>query len=258
MNQGIWAAPVAKTAGLLARTIRQTGKSDTKVEKLAHESAAYLERSFRATNAQVNGFLVHNYSQINECFLSQREIAHIANELQRHFNFTDVRGIEESSNRTHRYSLKGTLLNAVCVSIVVSSFRGVPHDSNSTVLVIRARSSADNLYNLNTTLTSVAQAVASIRAMPQLSSYISGQIPEKLVGEKAKGMISAALWAVHAKTVEGIESHFMTSVSAYSSKGPMCILTNNRKMNLQVAVHYDEYHQRSNILVGTPIIVDSY
>jgi len=228
------------------------------VEKAACEQATYLERSFRATNAQINGFLIHNYSQIANSFLSQRELENVVDDIRKWLNLSDITQIAAEDNSARRYNLTGRLANGVSVSVVLSSFKHMAQGSNTTVLVIRAKSCADNLTNLKSTLIMIAQAVSSIGAIPQLQSYISGKISEKLVGVKSHGLISAALWAVHAKSIERMESHLTTSVSAYARKGPISILTNHQKMNLQVAVHYDEYHERTNVLVGIPIIVDPY
>ncbi|MBX5437739.1 MAG: YwmB family TATA-box binding protein [Alicyclobacillaceae bacterium] len=93
---------------------------------------------------------------------------------------------------------------------------------------------------------------------PQLSACVEGSLSARLVGARQPYMIRRAFEAVHASRVEGVQSGVETSVSGYTPLAPMYILSNGRRMNLQVAVHFDRYHQRTDVLVGTPIILATY
>ncbi|MCL6627219.1 MAG: YwmB family TATA-box binding protein, partial [Alicyclobacillus shizuokensis] len=113
--------------------------------------------------------------------------------------------------------------------------------------------------------TDLAQLLARLRetaestgGKAQISACIEGSLSARLIGAQQRQVIQQAYEAVHAARVEGVQSDLETSVSGYTPLAPTYILTDGRRMNLQVAVHYDAYHRRTDVLVGTPIILSTY
>jgi hypothetical protein len=100
--------------------------------------------------------------------------------------------------------------------------------------------------------------VAAVEGTPQMSAYLTGFIPTEVSESTANKLAAQALAAVDATTVEALRTSLETSVSGYSENAPTYILTNGRRMNVQVAVHQDSYRHGTDVYIGTPIITTTY
>lgn len=238
--------------------VKQSSRSSTG----AHDStssveADYVERSFGAMHAQVAGYLIHNRSQLNEKFLSETDLQEIAREIKQELGLRNAKLLSNSGKYQNYLQLSGEWPDATDVTVTLSSF----HDDtepDSTILSIRVHSQAGQLQNFGHDVSRVKQAVTNLQSTPQISACIEGFTSARMVGVQTDNLISQAFSVVHADVIEGVKSDLLSSISGYSSEAPGYILTNGRKMNLQVAVHYDAYHHRTNVLVGTPIITETY
>lgn len=224
---------------------------------MAGQEAVFVEKCFRSMNAEVNGFLIHNYSEINHLYMSSSGLSDIAHVLKNDLHLVHIQVHCDSELGTNVYKILGRV-GTLQVSICLTSFCNLSTNSASTILVVRAKDTGEHMENFMPATYLITNAVSSINATHQLSAQITGYLPRKIVGREAASVISESLSSVSAKQVEGMKTHLLTSISAYSRKGPRCIFTNDQKMNLQVAVHYDDYNRQTNVIVGTPIILDSY
>ncbi len=51
----------------------------------------YIETSFAATNANVDGYLIHNWCQFNDNFMSERELRQAADKLKQDLDIQDAK-----------------------------------------------------------------------------------------------------------------------------------------------------------------------
>lgn len=82
----------------------------------------------------------------------------------------------------------------------------------------------------------------------------NGKLEEEEMGKKTR----IALNAVKAKKIEGIATEEMSSISAFSSQLDDYVLSNDKKVNLQVALRYSSYDDKTYIWIGTPLIPIEY
>jgi len=143
------------------------------------------------------------------------------------------------------------------VQLYLSSFHhtGTP---DSTVLVIRAQNSSGSLQQLTPEMNTLSKVLDRQYIIPVLSAYISGSLPNQLTQAETNTLIQQTLQSMQATRVEGLQTVHETSISAFSPEGSYYLVTADKKMNLQVAVHYDSVHGQKNVIVGSPIIIDPY
>lgn len=93
---------------------------------------------------------------------------------------------------------------------------------------------------------------------PEISSCIIGVYEGKLTENEMHTKISDALNAVSAKQVEGLATEEVNSISAFSGNINNFILSNNKKVNMQVAMRYSSYDNKTYIWIGSPLIHVEY
>jgi hypothetical protein len=239
-----------------------TGNSSTLDEPTDKNSTPftevnYLETSFTATNANVDGYLIHNWSQLNDNFMSERELRQAADKLKQDLHIQGAKWMTHADASENFEEVYGSWSDNTDISVTLSSMR-YSSTQSTTVLVVHAHHAGKGFVRLASEVAMVRKAVTNSGCAPQISTCIEGFTNARMMGVQVDGLVTRAFSAVGAHRVEGVKSDLVTSISGYSSKAPGYIQTNGQKMNLQVAVHYDAYHHRTNVLVGTPIITETY
>lgn len=227
----------------------------------------YLSASFDSTGATETGYLLHNWSTVNQQFDNLQQLEQIGSQIGEEMDIPNAKVTTRIDANEVFYEMDANWTNQTSLQIVLTSFApsssagtvgGAPMVAGSTVLVISATSTSLDRQPLAQQYDLMEQAVTNVNAMPQMSACLEGHRDDKIVGVQAKALAMQAMQVVDAAPVEGLNTADETSESGYSSQGLTYILTNDNRMNLQVAVHYDTYDKRTNVLVGTPIITTTY
>jgi len=224
--------------------------------------ATFTERAFAATGAQMSGYAIHDWSQLSYQFESVRQIGEIVDKLGQELGIQMEKKIQNNiagdghSGQTFS-EVYGTWADSTNISVTVSSFR-FRTGQEETILVISVTSNGHNLTDYQGDVVRIQKALTSIGASQQISACIEGSRGDMMSGGQAQLLIKHAFESVGATSVEGVQTSELSSVSGYSAESPQYILTRGRKMNIQIGIHNDTVHQRTNIVVGTPIITVTY
>lgn len=92
----------------------------------------------------------------------------------------------------------------------------------------------------------------------QVNLNISGQKNKILTKEEQKNMVKDLLKQLKATKKEVFETNDNYSVYGYSSLISNYIVSNDKKVNLDIAFSYDEKENKTNIYIATPIITVDY
>jgi hypothetical protein len=238
-----------------------TGRGQTAAAAHAAEAqAAFLETSFRATHAQLQGFEVHMWSPVSDSPVTMSTLTTEIDQLQAELRLSEVHKQAASAGGERLMRLTGSWPDGTQVTVTLSSF-DAPMPGPRTLLVVHAENHQGSLNGFGEDLARVHELAAHYSAdagAPEISACLKGFLNDRIVGVHADRLIAAAFQAVSATPVEGVETATLISQSGYSARQSTYIVTNGHKMNLQAAVHPDSYHHCTNVLVGTPIITSTY
>lgn len=223
----------------------------------AQKTAQLLEKSFGATHAKVAGYEIDNWSQLTTAHQTMSDLARQASKFMQEFPVQQAKTYKYAVTNELYYEVTGIGPHHTHVTATLSSFH-YPNNTNTAVFTVRVDGQTTNLTHFEPVLQQLDAALTSLNLLPQISACVEGTTGAKIIGDSANQVVNEAFHAVGAKRVEGMQTNLETSISGYSPESSTVILTNGHKMNLQVAVHYDAVNQRTNILVGTPIITVTY
>lgn len=92
----------------------------------------------------------------------------------------------------------------------------------------------------------------------QLSYYLSGQLADKKDRQEMEEMAKKALAAVRGTIVEGMQDEQLVSYTAYTPLVARYMTIDGDRFNVNVAVRYDDYLQKTVVWAGFPLIHDPY
>lgn len=91
-----------------------------------------------------------------------------------------------------------------------------------------------------------------------INTCISGEYEGRLSDEQMDNIGGIVLRAADAQRVEGMKDGNTLSISAYSSRISGAIKSGNKKINLNVAMRYSPYMDKTCIWLATPVILKEY
>ena len=140
------------------------------------------------------------------------------------------------------------------ISAVNSKLKGEMDGSYITVSVV------DNsaVAGLEDTRKSVLGILRKYRIQSKVNSCITGSFDGMLDNNRLNVICSIIFKAVEARKVEGMRDDNLISVSAYSPSFRDSVEINGNKVNLNFAVRYNSFENKTYIWLATPVITTEY
>ncbi|RKD31537.1 YwmB family TATA-box binding protein [Thermohalobacter berrensis] len=143
------------------------------------------------------------------------------------------------------------------ITIILSSYKDVYGNAEETDLVIDVIENK-NASKIERVINRVKEVFKNFNTKPQITTCITGTFKGKLKEKDIYKKITRALQSVDAKKVEGLTDPSVISISAYSPYLKNYIYTGNKKMNINLAVRYNQYEDKTYIWLANPIITIGY
>ncbi|MGE5632600.1 MAG: YwmB family TATA-box binding protein [Caulobacteraceae bacterium] len=221
---------------------------------LSEEEA--LMTSFESTKAEVLESTISCWTKLNDEFLS---IKQVEAEMDRVIGLinpdkeTVVKNVEnnEQLNKIVLYGSKGNKSYNVAVESAKKDKAG------ETYIVIDV-SMDKNCTDLKAEKDFITTIIPVDESYINYSSCIIGTYKGKLNEREVEKAAHMALQSINAEKVEGIDNDDMKSISAFSSSVGGYILSDRKRINLQVAIRYSPYDNKTYIWIGTPLIPMEY
>lgn len=212
--------------------------------------------SFESTGAEVLESTISCWTKFNDKFLTIKQIEAEMNRVVEGIKpdkATITKNIEsdEQLNKIVLYGLKGNRAYSIAIESVKQDTGG------ETYIVVDV--SMDKSYK---DLKSERQNIAGILQVDEksinFSSCIIGTYRGKLEQREAEKKSRIALQSINAKKVEGVENDELKSISAFSSSVGGYVMSDQAKVNVQLAIRYSSYDDKTYIWIGTPLIPMGY
>jgi hypothetical protein len=274
----------------------QNVTSTTEASAATQNPIDMLNQSFTAIGAKQTGYILHNYSTINHRFTEVKNLSNLGRDFVQELDVQNAKVTQISRADDVFYNIDGFWPNQTEVEVTVSSFRDGPNDGKTsesagnagnptgsgaksamestsasaagsttasptgiTTLAVSVMGNGSNNEEIKQQYQMVENVVKKVGITPEMNACLEGYLDDRIVGVQAKAIALKGFAAIHAAPVEGLYTGLETSVSGYTNEfDTNYITTDGKRMNVQLAVHADDYNHRTNVLVGTPIITTTY
>lgn len=224
------------------------------IKTLMEEEA--LITSFESTGADVLESTISCWTKLNERFLSIEQIEAEMDRIISQINPDKTKVVKsvEGDNELNKVVLYGSKGNK-SYNIAIESIK--QENTGETYIVFDV--SMDKNYNdLITERQNITKALLVDESSIKFSSCIIGTYKGKLGGKEVDKKSRIALESINAKKVEGIEDEELKSISAFSSRVGGYVMSDQARVNVQLAIRYSSYDDKTYIWIGTPLIPMGY
>lgn len=215
-----------------------------------------LIKSMNSTKAQVMESTIGAWAQVNNQFLTEEQIdaeMMLILEIIKPEKST-INIIKENNDEINKQTLHASAGNKH-YNIAVESIKTEKSGETYVVMDVSIDSSSIELTSERQKL---EQYFSGRGKNPEISSCIVGVYNGKLDENEMQMKVKDALTAVKAKQVEGLITNEVNSISAFSGNINDFILSNNKKVNMQIAMRYSSYDDKTYIWIGSPLIQVEY
>ncbi|MDW7651940.1 MAG: YwmB family TATA-box binding protein [Bacillota bacterium] len=217
-----------------------------------------LEALLLTTGAEIVEGEVQYYAVLNEEYQTMSELEAIL------LNVADLLGldggeVQHSSGETFRVlDVTGQTTLGTDTHIVVQSNPGGPDAGMGpqTYLLVVCRDSS--ITNIESAVQGLSELLKPSAPEGQLSYYLTGELPGRRSPEEMENLAQTALSAVRGRVIEGMWEEDIISLTAYTPLIDRHMSVDGEKFNLNIAVRYDDYHDKTVLWAGFPLIHGSY
>ncbi|QXM06702.1 YwmB family TATA-box binding protein [Crassaminicella indica] len=210
-------------------------------------------KAFKSTDGAVEEINIHAYVTMDKSFTSPSKAKEILMDLSKKLALKDQQ-IEDASIREniHIYITgKGKNDEAICIIVQSSN----SDDLKETNIVIDAVD--EKIEHLTSLSQNIKEALDDFGKV-NITSCITGSFKGKLDNVQKEEVVENIIKSMDAVKVEVFRDENMISITSFSSKIKKFNSYGGRKVNLQIALRYNSYNDKTNIWIGAPFIAIGY
>ncbi len=216
-----------------------------------------MEDLFLSTGAAMVAGEVQYYAPLEDSFLNMSELESVLIKTSGLIGLQDGR-IQYGEGDTYRViDISGKTAQGTDAHIVVQSNPGEESGfpPRSYLLITCRDTSLTNINEIADRLDIIIQPLAP---GGRLSYYLNGELPGRMSSQEMSSIANKALASIKGQVIEGIWQDDLVSLTAYSPLLENYLGTDRQRFNLNLAIRYDDYHDKTVLWAGHPIIHSSY
>lgn len=233
-------------------------------EKLREEEL--LIKTFEETGANFVNLNLNFNGIINEVYKDEQELQAMMQDILDELDLTELEinpNQEEEYLSSHTESFSSTHIFAhgkdkdeKSVTIILYSYLDKEINNAETSIVVDI--TVDESYaEIDKIIKKVNKLYEKFNIKTEFTYCIIGAFEGELNKSEMIKKITRALSVANGNRVEGLIEDIV-SISAYSPNLDKILYTGNKKMNLNIALSYNEYEGKTYITMGYPIITIGY
>lgn len=216
-----------------------------------------LQSAFFSSGAKFVNSEVYVWSDIDEQNQSKEKLLNLAGQLE--IDLSIVKNSAYTKQSVEKPLIDKTEIKGVCadgksVNIIAQQSRDNLQKSNISINVINRMTTQD----INDTVNIIKERFKSFKLKPKVNTCIIGCFDGKLDYEEMSSICENILKGSKAKKIDSIYDNNLLSISAYSPYIDNNIEVEGKKINMNIALRYNAYEDKTYIWLGTPVITIEY
>ncbi|MGI6587155.1 MAG: YwmB family TATA-box binding protein [Gracilibacteraceae bacterium] len=222
-------------------------------EAITEEKALVV--SFKSTEADVLESTMSCWTKLNDRFMDIEQIEAEMNRIVRRIEpdkATVVKSDDDGRlNKIVVYCFKGNRTYSIAIESVKQETAG---ETYAVIDVSMDRSYQELAAERKNIIDALQRPEGSMHFSSCIIGTYKGKLDEKDVDKKSK----IALQSINARKIDGMENDELRSISAFSSSVGGYKVPDKASVNVQLAIRYSSYDDKTYIWIGTPLIPMGY
>ncbi len=223
-------------------------------------SSEPLPAAMKATGAQLEEYSINAWVKLPQDYYNdeklQRIVVQVMEQLVMDSKSVEVIQQQKNKNRV----VKAEYVKAGDRVVVMAQV--VPNQKNSTkeeaYLVVNMESLTKEYTSIILLQEKINKIVKKFGDSPRISTCLIGWLDGKLMDGESERMLKSAFLAIDGTIVDQLQQEKYVSVTGFSSAIQEYLQVGGKKININIAIRYSQYDNRTYVIVGSPIITREY
>ena len=213
--------------------------------------------SFKETNSKLKSFNISYNGVVNNRFMGKYKLEEISEDISKAIEFKeDYREVVEESKVT-KISIYGQVKDDKNVTLILYSYLDETENKGKTTIFTDISGNKD--YKGTVELGSkLSEILGEQNIKPKITACIVGAYDGQLEDKHKKEIVKKITGLTKGKEVESLVNNQVTSYSLYSKNIDNYIYSGTNKINLNIAIRYDEYRNQTYVFIASPVITMGY
>lgn len=222
-------------------------------------SSDVIQKAFKASGANLLSSEFYVWAKAGSEYHDFDELTKLADNLAADMNIVknDLYSRRLISNDfIDKMVIIATTEQGNMINICAQSERNSGSTNQSYITVSVTKDSPE--LKLNDTYESLLDVLNKYKIEPKINTCVTGYFEGKLDYNTLNRVSRQIFNDAKAKKVNGITDNNLISVSAYSPGIEKSILINGKRVNMNLAIRYNSYEDKTYIWLATPVITVEY
>ena len=232
-----------------------TAISYASAEKFKASDQAVLSRAFGSSKSRLECFNTSYHGELNDKFLNQIELNEIG---KKYIDLLEIKEIERDiieETNINQISIYGQGDDGENITLILYSYLGEEKSATTIFVDISGNQDHKRLLDIGSKMTKILKKE---KIKTSNTTCIIGSYRGKLKDKDKMGIVESLIKSTNSEEVESLIEDSVISHSLYSKDIDEYIYSGKNKMNLNIAIRYNEYSDETSILIASPIITVGY
>jgi len=223
-------------------------------------SSEPLPAAMKATGAQLEEYSINAWVKLPQDHYSDEELQKVVVQVMEQLAMDS-----KNDEMIHQQKNKNRIVKAERIRSgdhVVVMAQVVPNQKNSAreeaYLVINMESLTKEYTSIILLQEKINRIVKKFGDSPRISTCLIGWLDGKLMDGESESMLKSAFLAIDGAIVDQLQQEQYVSVTGFSSAIQEYLQVGGKKININIAIRYSQYDNRTYVIVGSPIITREY
>jgi len=217
-----------------------------------------LVKAFNSTGAKIINYEIYFFGTLGDDFNNLEDLRNLSNNFVSDMNINNKKLInnEMDNNDIKKIDIDGVSSDGriIKLSFVIQKNNDKTKEKSVSVSITEDL----KILKYRETIIELLNIFKKYKIKPKMNSCIVGNFDGKLKSEKMDIISDELFKILEAKKIEGINEKGLISISAYSPYLSENIKVKGKNVNLNLAIRYNEFENKTYIWLATPIITIEY
>ncbi|MBP2627192.1 MAG: hypothetical protein H6Q68_1903 [Firmicutes bacterium] len=219
-----------------------------------------LSVAMEATGAKVEEFSINAWVKLPSDKLSDEQLQDIVQEVMSQLGVESY-NYQLTSRKTPKYNI--VQARAICPAFHAQAIAqiipgGISRQEEEGYLVVNIEAKAEENLSINDMKKKIYVITKKIGPSPQITTCLIGWLDGKLRAGEWHKALSDAFMAIDANIVDKLNSEQFASYTGFTSEIAEWLQVGDKKINVNMAMRYSQYDNRTYVTIGSPIITREY
>jgi len=218
-----------------------------------------LRTAMQATEAQLAEWSINGWVKLPSGELTDTQLGEIIEQTMRELGCPQDYKLKREENSKYKVLQAEGLVRGIQVVTIVRIVAGLNNPGEKeSFLVINAVSKAEGIDSIENIQDQIDKIIKKNGPAPQITTCLIGWLDGKLKDREWCDALESAFNAIDAQVIDKLETQHFASYTGFSPGIINRVQVGDQKINLNMAMRYSQYDNRTYITIGSPIITREY